>query len=144
MVKETLRLHSITVFALRMTAAPVEMGGWRLPAGVRLAASNHLVHRRPDIYPDPEVFRPERFLERPAGTYTWFPFGGGTRRCIGAAFAQFEMKAILRAVARAGRVEPVSDRDEGTGRRGLTLAPRKDARIVWRPGVPAARERVAA
>jgi cytochrome P450 len=143
-VKETLRLRSITVFALRMTAAPVEIGGWRLPAGVRVAASNHLIHRRPDIYPEPERFRPERFLEQPAGTYTWFPFGGGTRRCIGASFASFEMKVVLRTVARAGRVEPASDRDEGVGRRGLTLAPAKDARIVWHPGVTAPRERVAA
>jgi cytochrome P450 family 135 len=143
-VKETLRLRSIAVFIPRMTAKPVEIDGWRLPAGVRVAPSSHLVHRRPDIYPDPEEFRPERFLERPAGTYTWFPFGGGTRRCIGAAFASFEMKTVLRAVARAGGVEPAPGREEGVGRRGLTLAPAKDARIVWRPRVTAQPPRVAA
>jgi cytochrome P450 len=132
-VKETLRLRTIAPFVLRMTAAPMQVGGWELPAGVRVAPSSHLIHRRPDIYPEPEAYRPERFLEQPAGTYTWFPFGGGTRRCIGAAFASFEMKTVLRAVARAGAVEPAPGRPEPVGRRGLTLAPAKDARVVWRP-----------
>jgi cytochrome P450 len=132
-VKETLRLWPIVPFVLRLTAEPIEVCGWELPAGVRLAPSVHLVHRRPDVYPDPDEFRPERFLQEPAGTYTWIPFGGGTRRCVGAAFATFEMKRLLRAAARAGRLEAAPGSEAGVGRRGLTLAPRDGAPVVWRP-----------
>jgi cytochrome P450 len=130
-VKETLRLRPIIPFVLRQTTEPFEVCGRELPAGVRLAPSIHLLHRRPDLYPKPEEFRPERFLEREAGTYTWIPFGGGTRRCVGAAFATFEMKRVLRAVARAGRFEPAGD--GGVTRRGLTLAPADGARLLWCP-----------
>ena len=132
-VKETLRLRPIIPFLPRMTAEPFEVCGLTVPAGVRVSPSIHLVHRRPDVYPEPAAFRPERFLEREAGTYTWIPFGGGTRRCAGAAFATFEMKRVLRAVARAGSFTPAGDGDGGIGRRGLTLAPRDGARLVWQP-----------
>ena len=78
-----------------------------------------LVHTREDVYPDPFAFRPERFLEQPAGTYTWIPFGGGVRRCLGASFAIFEMKAVLRAVAGVvERLEPVERRRERRCARG--------------------------
>ena len=130
-VKETLRLRPIVPFVLRLTKEPFEVCGEEVPAGVRLAPSVHLAHRRPEVYPEPDEFRPERFIERPPDTYSWFPFGGGTRRCVGAAFATFEMKRVLRTVARAGRFEPAED--GGVGRRGLTLAPRDGARLVWRP-----------
>jgi cytochrome P450 len=132
-VKETLRLWPVVPSVVRLATEPFEVCGWELPAGVRLAPSVHLVHRRPDVYPRPDLFRPERFLEREAGTYTWIPFGGGTRRCLGAAFATFEMKRVLRAAARAGRFEPVAEDEGDVGRRGLTLAPRDGARLVWRP-----------
>ena len=81
--------------------APFEIAGYELPAGVAVVPNILLVHTREDVYPDPFAFRPERFLEQPAGTYTWIPFGGGVRRCLGASFALFEMKAVLRAVAAA-------------------------------------------
>jgi cytochrome P450 len=132
-VKETLRLRPIVPFLPRMAAEPFEVCGWRVPAGVRVTPSIHLVHRRPEIYPEPDRFRPERFLEQEAGTYTWIPFGGGTRRCVGAAFATFEIKRVLRAVARAGRLAPAREGDGGIGRRGLTLAPGGGARLVWHP-----------
>jgi cytochrome P450 len=132
-VKETLRLRPVVPFVLRQTTEPWELLGRRLPAGVRLAPSVHLLHRRPEIYPEPDAFRPERFLGRPAGTYTWIPFGGGSRRCVGAAFASFEMKRVLRVAARAGRLEPAGRGDGGIGRRGLTLAPADGAPLVWRP-----------
>jgi cytochrome P450 len=131
-VKETLRLWPIVPFVLRLTKEPFEVDGWELPAGVRVAPSVHLLHRRPEIYPEPDEFRPERFLEQPAGTYTWIPFGGGTRRCVGAAFATFEMKRVLRAVAQRGVLEPAGARG-GVGRRGLTLAPADGAQLVWQP-----------
>jgi cytochrome P450 len=131
-VKETLRLRPILPFIPRQTSEPFEVCGWELPAGVRVAPSVHLVHRRPELYPEPDRFRPERFLEREAGTYTWIPFGGGTRRCVGAAFATFELKRVLRAVAGAGRFESAGS-NGGVGRRGLTLAPADGARLVWHP-----------
>jgi cytochrome P450 len=99
---------------------------------VRLAPCVHLVHRRPDVYPDPGAFRPERFLDAPPGTYTWIPFGGGTRRCIGAAFALFEANVVLRVVGAAGRLVPDRPQDEAIGRRGVALVPARETRVRWR------------
>jgi cytochrome P450 len=118
---------------VRQLAAPARIAGHELPAGVRVAPCVHLVHRRPDLYPDPEAFRPQRFLERPASTYGWIPFGGGTRRCLGGAFALFELKTILKVIARAGVVLPAEPQDEPVGRRGLTLVPAHGGRILWQP-----------
>ena len=105
-IKETLRLRPVVPAVIRRLQAPMEFGGWQLPAGVHIAPSIYLLHRRPDIYPDPTAFRPERFLERAPGTYEWIPFGGGTRRCLGASFAQFEMKTVLEVVLRSVRLRP--------------------------------------
>jgi cytochrome P450 family 135 len=132
-VKETLRLRPVLPIVLRQLAARLRIAGLDLPAGVRAAPCIYLVHRRPEVYPAPEAFRPERFLERPAETYTWIPFGGGTRRCLGGAFAMFEMKTVLQAIARAGRLRAVSPAGERVGRRGLTLMPAAGARVVWEP-----------
>jgi cytochrome P450 len=130
-VKETLRLRPVLPIVLRKLQAPMEIGGWELPAGVSVAPCISLVHRRADVYPDPHAFRPERFLERPAGTYTWIPFGGGVRRCLGASFALFEMRTVLRAVA-AGveRLRPDTPASEPVSRRAITLVPARDARVV--------------
>ena len=131
--KEILRVRTIIPFVVRQLAAPARIAGHELPAGVRVAPCVHLVHRRPDLYPDPEAFRPQRFLERPASTYGWIPFGGGTRRCLGGAFALFELKTILKVIARAGLVLPAEPQDEPVGRRGLTLVPAHGGRILWQP-----------
>jgi cytochrome P450 len=130
-VKETLRLRPVLPIVLRRLQQPMEIGGWELPAGVSVAPCIHLVHRRPDVYPEPHAFRPERFLERPAGTYTWIPFGGGVRRCLGASFALLEMKLVLRAVA-AGveRLAPDRPESERVARRSITLVPARDGRVV--------------
>ena len=128
-VKETLRLRPVVPAVLRMLKAPVSIAGYDLPAGVAVLPNILLVHTREDVYPDPFAFRPERFLEQPAGTYTWIPFGGGVRRCLGASFAIFEMKAVLRAVAAVvERLEPVGD-GEAPLRRGVTLVPRRGATV---------------
>jgi cytochrome P450 len=133
-IKETLRLHPILPFsAVRATAAPVEVGGRSYPAGVYLAVSAYLTHRRADVYPDPLAFRPERFLEQPAGTYTWMPFGGGRRRCLGASFALFELRTVLRSVLQAGTLTAPTAELEGDARRGLTLAPAGEGRVVFEP-----------
>jgi cytochrome P450 len=130
-IKETLRLRPVLPIVLRRLQQPMEIGGWDLPAGVSVAPCIHLVHRRPDVYPEPHAFRPERFLERPAGTYTWIPFGGGVRRCLGASFALLEMKLVLRAVA-AGveRLAPDRPESEPVSRRSITLVPGREGRVV--------------
>jgi cytochrome P450 family 135 len=137
--KETLRLRPVLPIVLRRLAEPMEIGGWQLPAGVRVAPCIYLVHRREDIYPEPARFRPERFLERPAGTYTWIPFGGGVRRCLGASFALFEMKAVLAALVRTARLRPSAPASERTRRRAITLAPGRGAEIVVTERRPAER-----
>ncbi|MBX5443321.1 MAG: cytochrome P450 [Solirubrobacteraceae bacterium] len=132
-VKETLRLRPVIPIVARRATAPVRIAGWDLPAGTMVAPCIHLVHRRPDVYPDPHRFRPERFLERPAGTYTWIPFGGGVRRCLGASFAQFEMRAILRVIARRRRLAPARPPRERARRRAVTLVPDRGAEVVAWP-----------
>jgi len=94
-IRESMRLRTIVPFVVRLTKQPFTAGGREYPPGVMLAPCSHLVHRRPDLYPDPEVFRPERFLERKFGPNEWFPFGGGNRTCLGMAFALYEMKVVL-------------------------------------------------
>jgi cytochrome P450 len=83
----------------RLVKQEVTIGGWTYPPGVVLILSAALVHHDPKIYPEPNAFRPERFLDTKPGTYTWIPFGGGRRRCIGASFALLEMRIVLRAAA---------------------------------------------
>ncbi|HEX2125929.1 MAG TPA: cytochrome P450, partial [Thermoleophilaceae bacterium] len=86
-----------------------------------------------DVYPAPRSFRPERFLEAPTGTYTWIPFGGGVRRCLGASFAQFEMKVVLREVVRRFDLAAASPRPERRVRRAIVFAPSRGGEVVVRP-----------
>ena len=129
-VKETLRLRPVLSLVARRLKAPMQIGGVRLPAGVTVVPSIHLMHRRPDIYPDPERFRPERFLEQHAGTYTWIPFGGGVRRCLGAAFAEYEMRIVLATLFDSCKVRPTDERPEPVRRRGITHVPGRGATVV--------------
>jgi cytochrome P450 len=120
----------------RLVKEPVEIGGVRYPKGVALFAHAYLVHHDPAIYPDPYAFRPERFLEseggRAPGTYTWIPFGGGRRRCLGASFALLEMKIVLRAVLERCELSPVGARPERTRRRSITISPARGSTLVLR------------
>ena len=123
-VQETLRRRPVLPNAApRLVMQPVEIGGWTYPAGCALAANAYLIHHDPAIYPDPYAFRPERFLEQGPGTYTWIPFGGGRRRCLGASFAQLEMKLVLRAVLADSTVSPAGNGFERTRRRSITVSP---------------------
>jgi cytochrome P450 len=132
-IQETLRRRPVLPQAEpRLVKKPVEIGGWHYEPGAVLAANAWLVHHDRDIYPDPFAFRPERFVEEPPGTYTWIPFGGGRRRCLGASFAMLEMKVALRAALRRYTIEqaPVLER---TRRRAITISPRRGALTVLLP-----------
>jgi hypothetical protein len=137
-VNEILRLRPVLPNAEpRLTKRPIEIGGFRYPAGVSLLASAWLMHHDPELYDNPGEFRPERFVGNPPGTYTWIPFGGGRRRCLGASFALQEMKIVLRAVVARYRLEPPDDRPEVTRRRGITFSPGRQATVVLHPREPA-------
>jgi cytochrome P450 len=129
-IQETLRLRPVISIVIRRLTEPVEIGGYELPAGVSVTPSVYLVHRNPEIYPEPDRFKPERFLDNPPGTYTWIPFGGGVRRCLGASFAQFEMAVVLRELVKRHRIRPADPKPERVYRRAITETPRHDARVV--------------
>jgi cytochrome P450 len=110
---------------LRNLQRPATIAGVELPPGTVVAPSIYLVHRRPELYPDPAAFRPERFLGREAqgGTYTWIPFGGGVRRCLAASYAELEMKRVLREVLAAVDLRPVDGRDERVRKAAISFSP---------------------
>jgi hypothetical protein len=114
----------------RLVKRPIEIGGVEYPPGVVLFASAYLVHHDPAIYPDPYAFRPERFLGQAPGTYTWIPFGGGRRRCLGASFALLEMKLVLGAALRRLELAPASSAPETTRRRGITFSPSRGGEVI--------------
>jgi cytochrome P450 family 135 len=129
-IQETLRLRPVISIVIRRLTEPVEIGGYELPAGLSVTPSVYLVHRNPEIYPDPDRFLPERFLDNPPGTYTWIPFGGGIRRCLGASFAQFEMAVVLKELVKRWQIRPADPRPERVFRRAITETPRHNAKVV--------------
>jgi cytochrome P450 len=135
-VKEVLRLRPVLSITPRKVVEPFEVHGWTLPPGVHVTPCLYLTHRRPELWPEPTAFRPERFLDGAPAPYSWLPFGGGVRRCVGAAFATMEMHEVLRAVARRFELRPDRPAGERMRRRGVTLAPARGARIIplasWR------------
>jgi len=129
-VSETLRVRPPIDAASRKLSAPFELGGYRLPAGTIVTASIVGVHRSPELYPDPMRFSPERFLDRPA-PYTFIPFGGGTRRCIGASFAMMELPAVLRTVLQHVELQAVRPDDERASRtHGIGIAPARGVPVI--------------
>ncbi len=129
-IRESMRVRTIFPFVVRKTKQAFVAGGRAYPPGILLCPCSHLVHRRTDLYPEPEKFRPERFLERKFAAHEWFPFGGGNRVCLGMAFALYEMKVVLGTVfSRVRLVRPEGARSRVV-RRGLTLAPDDGVRVV--------------
>jgi len=133
-VNETLRVRPVVPIVARQLQEDFEIGGRTIPAGTTVAPCIYLTNRNPRVYERPEEFMPERFLSESPETFSWIPFGGGIRRCVGAAFAQLEMKLILRTVLveLTPRLEgPWRRPGELTRRRAITLVPMSGARVVW-------------
>jgi cytochrome P450 len=123
-IYETLRRRPVLPnVAPRLVKRRVEIGGWSYPTGIALVPNAYLVHHDPSIYPDPYAFRPERFLDSSPGTYTWIPFGGGRRRCLGASFAMLEMKLVLNALLSTRKLRVVTEPFERPRRRNITITP---------------------
>jgi cytochrome P450 family 135 len=136
-VKETLRLCPPVPVVVRRLLVPMELGGYELPAGTVVAPCVYLIHRNPEIYPQPRRFLPERFLDRPPGTYTWIPFGGGTRRCLAASYAELEMKRVLRTVLSEVELRPADADSEHARRSAISFSPDKRGRVIAEPRTPA-------
>jgi cytochrome P450 family 135 len=123
----------VITYVMRTLQAPMTVGGHEVPAGATLGTSITLMHRRADLYPDPLAFRPERFLDAKPETYSWVPFGGGVRRCLGAAFASFEMRQVLEVVLARRALHAADPRPERYRRRGITFVPGRGAAVVSQP-----------
>jgi cytochrome P450 len=143
-IQETLRIRPVIVDVVRRLTRDVELGGYRIPAGTIIVPSITTIHFREDLYPEPDEFRPERFLDGKTDAYTWIPFGGGVRRCIGATFAQFEMRVMIRAVLERAELRAADPRPERAKLRNITIAPAHGCRVVLEraprsaPATPAA------
>jgi cytochrome P450 family 135 len=138
-VKEALRMRPVIPGVGRVVrGAPFRLGPWVIPEGVEINPSIRLMHDLPEVYPQPRVFRPERYLAAdPPDTYTWIPFGGGTRRCLGASFAQMEMRVALDRILERSTLATASRRPDRPVFRAITLAPKHGVRVHQeRPPVP--------
>jgi len=128
---ETLRIYPVAMLTFaRVVQEPVELLGYLLEPGTTVVGCMYLVHQREDLYPEPKQFRPERFLERQFSPYEFIPFGGGSRRCIGEALAQFEMKLVLAKILSTYQLALVDHQPEQPKRRGVTLAPANGVKMV--------------
>jgi cytochrome P450 len=129
-ISETLRVRPVVPFTGRQLREATALGGRDLPNGAVVMAGIWLTHMRDDVYPDARSFRPERFLDSSPETFSWIPFGGGTRRCLGAAFAQFEMRVALQTILRSAELRRAGSGPERIVRRNVTLAPAEGTRAV--------------
>lgn len=128
---ETLRIHPVAMLTFpRVVQEPTELLGYKLEPGTGVCGCMYLVHHREDLYPEPQKFKPERFLERQYSPYEFIPFGNGARRCIGEAFAQFEMKLVLSTVLQHFTLALADSQPEEPRRRGVTLAPARGVKMV--------------
>ena len=129
-VSEALRLRPVVPLAGRRLAAPLRVNGYELPPGTDVTPAIWLAHTRADRYPEPFAFRPERFLDGAPATSAWVPFGGGVRRCIGAAFAEMEMRVALTEILRRVSLRAAGPHAERVARRNVTFSPAKGTRVV--------------
>jgi cytochrome P450 len=129
-IRESLRLRPVAPFVVRLTKRPFVAGGREYPGGVVLCPCSYLVHRRKELYPEPDRFRPERFLERKFGPHEWFPFGGGNRICLGMPFALYEMKVLLATLFSQVRLARPAGARSRSRRYGVVLGPGDGARVV--------------
>jgi cytochrome P450 family 135 len=142
-ISESLRLRPVVPLAGRRLSKELVADGLTLPAGTDVTPAIWLAHTRADAYPEPFAFKPERFLQDGPDTYAWIPFGGGIRRCLGAAFAEFEMRIVLREALTRCDLRKANPRPEKIGRRNITLSPKDGTPVVLTARHPA-RERIAA
>lgn len=126
--REVLRARPTVTMAVRYVVKPYVLDGWELPVGTRIALHPGLVQYEPSHFPEPERFRPERFIDAKPEPFTWIPFGGGIRRCIGASFAQMEVDVVLRTMLRKVELLPTADRPESWRFRGVTFVPSRGGR----------------
>jgi cytochrome P450 len=136
-ISESLRLRPVIPLAGRRLTKELTVDGRTLPAGTDVTPAIWLTHTRADLYPEPFAFKPERFLEAPPDTYAWIPFGGSVRRCIGATFAEFEMRIVLREVLTRCELRKADPRPERTGRRNITLSPKDGTPVILTARQPA-------
>ena len=129
-VKETLRARPVVIDVARTLAAPAKLGGYDLPAGVMLVPMITLVQTGSGAWEEPDAFRPERFLGDAPAPYTWIPFGGGVRRCLGASFATFEIKVVLETILPAADLLPSTPEAEAARLRHVTLVPARGGEVV--------------
>ena len=139
-IKETLRMRPVVTDVARRLTRDIELAGYRVPAGASVIAGIAAIHFREDLYPEPEEFRPERFLEGASDGYRWIPFGGGVRRCIGASFAQFEMRVMIRAILECADLRAADPKPERPKIRNITIAPAHGCRVVLERRLRPARE----
>ncbi|MBW4628884.1 MAG: cytochrome P450 [Brasilonema octagenarum HA4186-MV1] len=128
--QETLRLYSLSVVAMRVATTSFELMGYKFSAGTHVYANIHSLHHRQDLFPNPEQFKPERFLERQFTSHEYSPFGGGHRRCIGYAFAPFQMKLVLATIVSRYQLKLVDDRPFNLVRHAAGVAPNKDIKMI--------------
>ncbi len=136
-VKETLRARPVIVDVARKLTAPLQIGGYELPAGTFVFPAGSALHYDARLFPDPQEFRPERFLAGRIDNYAWIPFGGGVRRCIGAAFAEYEMRVVLRAILERAQLTAPSPKPERARIRNITVAPARGALVKLDRPLPA-------
>lgn len=134
-VHETMRHRPVFVFAIprQVVGAEVQIGGRTYPPQVLLAACTYLLHHRPDLYPDPHAFRPERFIGAAAQSRTWLPWGGGAKHCLGRHFAMLEVQTVLRHLIGSRVLLPAARRIERPRWRSAILVPAHGGKVVLEP-----------
>ncbi|MFT3774914.1 MAG: cytochrome P450 [Minicystis sp.] len=129
-IKEALRLHPVIPAVGRKLRSPMTLGGYEIPAGMLVVPSSYLTHRHPSVYPDPTAFKPERFVDRKPDPYAWYPFGGGVRRCLGMAFALYEMKIVIATMLSRVRLRRSRNTPPRVTIRAFTFVPERGAEVV--------------